>query len=75
MDNPIIDLINKRMDDHREDSRRRFDDLSTKIEVISQEIATLKEWKWTTKGKVAVMTVIGGGFFAFAFEYMKSLIK
>lgn len=68
MNDQVLDLLIKRMDDHRDESNRRLDDLSKQIE-------SLKEWKWTTKAKLGIMTSLGGLMFASAFEYMRSFFK
>lgn len=75
MDDQVLDLLIKRMDDHRYESNRRLDEVSRHLGNLSVEISGLKEWKWTTKAKLGIMTSIGGAMFAAAFEYMRSVFK
>lgn len=69
------DLILELLKAHKEESNRRFDDLSNQVLLIGQDVTKLQEFKWTTKGKMGVMAGIAGIILASAFEYTRSFFK
>lgn len=75
MEDSVVNLIIKRMDDHKEETNRRFDALNDQISEMRDDVKSLTKWKWTTKGKLAGISLIMGAFFYGASEYIRSLIK
>lgn len=73
MDN--LHLIVKLMESHKEDSNRRFDSLEKKVAGVEKKVDSLSQWKWTTKGKIAGISLFGAGMLVVVFEYIKQFMK
>jgi hypothetical protein len=55
-DEKILDLIMQRMDDHKEESNRRFDSLSKDVSDIKSDVKSISQWRV----KIATGIVISG---------------
>lgn len=73
MDN--TDLIIRLMETHKEESNRRFDSLENKVSGVEKKVDSLSQWKWTTKGKIAGISLLGAGIMAILFSYIKNFVK
>lgn len=71
MDDQVLNLLLKRMDDHKDETNRRFDSMELHMKEVKKDVGSLKQWKWTTTGKVASLSAIGGLVLAGIFEFFR----
>lgn len=71
MDKKVIDLLIQRMDDHKDESNRRFDQLSLDIVEVKKEVKSISQWRWKIGGGVVAV----GIFFSFMCKVVESMFE
>jgi hypothetical protein len=54
MNDQILDLLSRRMDDHRDEANRRFDALALDIHEVKTEVKSISSWRWKIAGGIIV---------------------
>lgn len=70
MDKQIVDLIMKRMDDQKEDTNRRLDEMMESLSDVKMDVKYLILYR----AKVAGIGVVAGGLLIGAFEIGKIVL-
>jgi hypothetical protein len=50
MNDREFELLVKRMDDHREESQRQFNELSKDLAEMKDDIKSISQWRWKLGG-------------------------
>lgn len=70
MDKQIVDLLIKRMDDQKEETNRRLDDVMLNLSDVKKDVKYLILYR----SKVAGMGIVAGGILIGAFEVVKIVL-
>ena len=73
MDEQVLNLVLKRMDDHKDENIRRFNSLSSEIKEVKAEVLGISKWQWKVGGISLAAGIIAAAVWKFALVIIEKI--